>query len=316
MKLKTAIESYIRYKQSLGSDFDASGQLLWRYWRILGDIDVSELSTEATKSFIFGTGSVTSTLHLKFHTLRGLVRYMLSRNYISCSPLPTDIPKRPREFVPHIYTREELRKILLATEIESQRYGLDSQTLRTLIILLYGCGLRLGEALRLTLAEVDLSRDVLTICDTKFHKTRYVPFGAGVRESLKTQLRSRSANGHSTSPESRLLLTKRSLPISIELANRSFKRLCRFATVKRERPPQNAPRLHDLRHTFAVHRLTACYEEGRDPQTLLIKLSTYLGHVSIVSTQVYLTMTPQLLRLASERFETYAGKNENGGTND
>jgi site-specific recombinase XerD len=171
--------------------------------------------------------------------------------------------------------------------------------------LLYGAALRISEALRLTLADVDLQQHLLTIRETKFYKTRLVPLGPDLTQVLTGYLSTRREHGHPSPPEAFLLLTRHSLPVSVQLAEDNFKRLCRLAGVRRKDGSRFAPRLHDLRHSFAVHRLAACYREGGDVQRFLPQLSTYLGHVDIESTQRYLTLTPDLLSQASTRFEQY-----------
>ena len=100
-------------------------------------------------------------------------------------------------------------------------------------------------------------------------------------------------------------VTKLGARIPIRLLQRAFRRLRAQAGVRREGGARCQPRLHDLRHAAAVHRLTAWYREGKDVQRLLPLLSTYLGHVDIASTQLYLTMTPELLHEASKRFAKY-----------
>jgi integrase/recombinase XerD len=142
---------------------------------------------------------------------------------------------------------------------------------------------------------------------TKFHKTRCVPFCSELNSILRAHLATRSEQRHPISPEAFFFLTRQSLPISIGVAQSNFRSLLVSAGVRRKRThPRFGPRLHDLRHTFAVHRLTACYEEGGDPQRLLPALSTYLGHVDIAFTTRYLTLTSELHRHASKRFEEYA----------
>ena len=90
------------------------------------------------------------------------------------------------------------------------------------------------------------------------------------------------------------------------IAERTFKRLRKMCGVRRPDTFSFQPRIHDLRHTFAVHRVTEWYRQGADVQKLLPALSTYLGHVSLESTQRYLTITPELLQQANNRFERYA----------
>ena len=93
-----------------------------------------------------------------------------------------------------------------------------------------------------------------------------------------------------------------------QTAETCFRRVREQAGIRRADGASYQPRLHDLRHTFAVHRLTSWYRQGADVQKLLPQLSVYLGHAHLVSTQVYLSMTPELLAEASGRFERYAGK--------
>ena len=245
-------------------------------------------------------------MHGKFHSLRGFYRYLLSRGYVTSSPLPVQIPKEPERLIPYIYSRAELHCLLQAAQKESHCCKLEPGTLRALLLLLYGAGLRISEALRLTLTDADLEQRLLIIRETKFYKTRLVPLGADLSQALTIYLDARFKAQHPSPPEAFLLLTRHSLPVSVQLAEDTFKRLCRRVGVRRKDASRFVPRLHDLRHTFAVHRLTACYREGGDVQRLLPKLATYLGHVDIDSTQRYLTLTPELLSQASNRFEQYA----------
>ena len=92
--------------------------------------------------------------------------------------------------------------------------------------------------------------------------------------------------------------------------HRDFQRLREYAGIRRSDGERSQPRLHDLRHTFAVHRLTSWYRQGADVQKLLPYLSTYLGHASLRGTQVYLSMTPELLHEAAARFDHYVWKEE------
>jgi integrase len=101
--------------------------------------------------------------------------------------------------------------------------------------------------------------------------------------------------------------------VSRLVVERYFVRVRKHARVERTDGASYQPRLHDLRHTFAVHRLTAWYRAGVEVQRLLPLLSVYLGHVNLSSTQVYLSMTPELLAQANIRFERYAGKEGGNG---
>lgn len=306
MKLQQAVDQYVSHKRSLGMQCQTMARQLRAFCNASGDVNVDEVRAETAHAFIYGSGPVTSHLHGKFHVLRSFYRYLLSRGYVASSPLPVQIPKEPERLIPHIYSRAELHCLLQAALKESHWCKLEPVTLRVLLLLLYGAGLRISEALRLTLSDVDLEQRLLTIRETKFYKTRLVPLGADLNQALTIYLAARFKAEHPSPPEAFLLLTRHSLPVSVQLAEDTFKRLCRRAGVRRKDASRYVPRLHDLRHTFAVHRLTACYRDGGDVQRLLPQLATYLGHVDIDSTQRYLTLTPELLSQASNRFEQYA----------
>ncbi len=203
--------------------------------------------------------------------------------------------------------REELRRLLDGTaSAQTPRCLIEAHTFRTLLLLLYGAALRDGEALALNLEDVDLQEALLTIRDTKFYKTRLVPLGSELNGVMAEYAKQRKKAGHSQCSDAPFFVTRRGVRLSLNLLQESFQRLRAQAGVRREDGARYQPRLHDLRHAAAVHRLTAWYREGKDVQRLLPLLSTYLGHTSIACTQVYLTLTPDLLHEASKRFARYA----------
>ena len=179
-------------------------------------------------------------------------------------------------------------------------------TFRTLLLVLYGAGLRFSEATALTLADVDLSESVLTIRTTKFYKSRLVPIGSQLVAELVNYVRLRGRCGLAQGKASFLLANRNGTRLASSTVQSAFDALRRIAGVRRTTGDRRIPRLHDLRHSFAVHNLTAWYRQGADVQRLLYYLSVYLGHAHIRHTQVYLTMTPDLLQQAGMRFEQYA----------
>jgi integrase len=226
---------------------------------------------------------------------------------VTLSPLPKTVPKRPHPFRPYIFPEEELRRLFKAAgELETPRMALQGATLRPLLLLLYGAGLRISEALALTLADVDLTASLLTIRESKFYKTRLVPVGPRLTATLRAYADDRRQQGHTNDPASPFFVTRTGSAVTRGMAERAFVRLRTIAGIAREDGARYQPRLHDLRHAMAVHRLVAWYREGADVQQLLPQLATYLGHVDGATTQRYLAMTPELLREASRRFERYA----------
>ena len=173
------------------------------------------------------------------------------------------------------------------------------------ILLLYGAALRISEALSLTLADVDVLAGILTIRESKFYKTRLVPMSPALTSALKAYMAERAKQA-STRPDASLFLTRNGTPLVRYTAENVFRRIRVRAGVLRHDGGRYQPRLHDLRHATAVHRLVSWYRQGADVQQLLPQLATYLGHLHIAGTQRYLTLTPELLREASQRFEQYA----------
>jgi integrase len=312
MNLPDLIEQYITYRRSLGGCFRNSAAILRSFGRVLGPkAQVGAIRTAQVSAFLNGTGTVTRTWHTKYSALRGFFQYAVSRGHAAAVPLPAIVPKQPPPFVPYIYTAEELRRLLRAADAYRGRLScLEPVTIRTILVLLYGAGLRLGEALNLNRADVDGKNALLTIRQTKFHKTRLVPFGPDLGRAL-AQYAARPVTRHS-SPEAEtpFFTTNRGLRVKKDTFEGVFRRVCNRAGIRRTDGASYQPRLHDLRHTFAVHRLTSWYRQGADVQRLLPQLSVYLGHVHLSGTQVYLSMTPELLAEANARFARYAGEED------
>lgn len=179
--------------------------------------------------------------------------------------------------------------------------------MRIAIVLLYTAGLRRGELLRLTLADVEPRAGVLRINESKFHKSRLVPLSRDACVELRRYLRARLRPPFDRRPEAFLLLhtTHGRRGYTGTGISRGIHALLDAAGAH-DRDGRVA-RVHDLRHSFAVQALIRWYREGVDVQSHLPKLAIYMGHVSIVSTTHYLRFVPALAGLASERFEKGCG---------
>lgn len=308
MKLKKLIAQYVAFRKSMGEDFESAESLLKTFSRRMGlDIDLSKVRAKQVQVFLAGAGPITHYWRRKYDTLRGLYRYATSRGLVTDTPLPISVPKMPERFVPYIYTRDELRRLLDSTAyFPKYPRKLQAHTLRAILLLLYGAGLRVSEAVALTLEDVDPSGAVITIRNTKFNKTRLVPLGLELNQVMVKYAASRNEAGHAQTGTTPFFVLRRGGSVSVQLVEQRFKYLREHAGISRTDGARYQPRLHDLRHSFSVHRLISWYQQGADVQKLLPQLATYLGHVNIAATQVYLTMTPELLQAASQRFERYA----------
>ena len=311
MKLSEVVQQYVDLKQAMGSRFHAESVILKAFCKAMEDVPLCEVEGERVMAYIAGTGHVTRFWHRKLEALRGFYRFAMGRGYAQSSPLPEKLPRPERVFTPYIYSFDELHRLINATaRCVTSRTKLQSPTLRTLLLLLYGAGLRISEALHLTSDDVDLANGLLTICESKFYRTRLVPVGSRLTSILVAYDKQRSQWGYPPGKSESFFVTRHGQPVTRSLAERTFCRLRDLADIHRYDGSRYQPRLHDLRHSFAVHRLVAWYREDADVQRLLPQLSTYLGHVNISATQRYLTMTPDLLYQASMRFEQYARPTE------
>ena len=307
MTLTEAIEAYITLKRSLGAVFSADTRILRSFARAIGDIAVQDIDLETTREFCRGKGAPTRWWERKDETLRGFFAWLVNRGHLAACPLPAHRPRVRRSFQPYIYSRDELQRLLDATAIlQHSRFALRHTTFRTLLLVLYGAGLRPGEGLRLRCSDVDLRERVLTISDTKFFKSRLVPIGVALTAALSAYYSKRRHLPMPAAAHSAFFASHTGIPISRGQLERAFTRLRAHAAVHGPPGARQQPRLHDARHTFAVHRLVAWYREGADVQTCLPLLATYLGHVNLSGTQAYLPMTPELLDEASKRFARYA----------
>jgi site-specific recombinase XerD len=308
MTLLHVIERYIVFRQSLGMSVRSPAYQLRAFGRTVGErVDIAKVRAAQVNAFLGRNTPITRTWHDRLCTLRTFYRYAVSRGYVKTTPLPTVIPKRPPSFVPYIYSTEELRRLLNAVDsYNAPRTFLENATVRTILLLLYGTGLRFSEALTLKAADVDADNALLIIRETKFSKTRQVPFCQALGQVLAQYALHRSANQLRPPTQDRFFITRHGTEVRKSAFYKIFRRIRTEAGISRGDGASCQPRLHDLRHTFAVHRLTAWYRHGLDVQKLLPHLSVYLGHVNLASTQVYLSMTPELLNEAGTRFETYA----------
>jgi site-specific recombinase XerD len=308
MKLSKLANEYIILKQSMGMRFRTESVILNAFCQAIGDIDIVQVTANSVLNYLNGKGPITAFWHRKYEALKGFYKFVLSRGHISTSPLPTIIPKRPEPFQPYIYTHDQFRQLVEMTNIlgHSRRCQIQPVTFRTLLILLYGTGLRISEALSLTLADVDLSASLLTIHNTKFFKTRLVPIGPQLTSVLVTYAKKRQLLPRPARNGSAFFANRCGNRLTRGTTERIFRLLCEHAGIRRMDEGRFQPRLHDIRHTFTLNRLISWYRQGADVQRLLPFLSTYLGHVDVAATQRYLAMTPELLYEASLRFQRYA----------
>ncbi len=250
--------------------------------------------------------------HLRATTRKkrlGLVRQFSL--YLARLRPDTHIPSRSRfpieapVFKAYIYSPDEYRDLLQAAlSLPGPHARLRAKTFHAVLLVLFGTGLRIGEALRLRLRDVDLEAGTLLIRQTKFMKSRIVPISPSLVDALRLFLKERleAAAG----PDAPLFISHWRQSYSVDSFSKTFHKLLVVAGVPRV-PRARRPRVYDIRHTFAVTRVLQWYQEGADLQAKLPLLATYMGHVDVLSTQVYLHSTPELLQAGNQRFERAFG---------
>jgi integrase/recombinase XerD len=308
MNLDELVTHYIAFRRTLGARYGSQAGMLQSFCRVVGpQMPIANIGAEVVATFLKGSGAVTSTWFKKYEALNGFFHFAISRGHLAAAPLPKVIPKPPAPFVPYIYTPHEVRRLLdaIPSSLDCRAF-IQPDTLRAILLLLYGAGLRVSEALALSVADVDLPNALVTVRESKFFKSRLVPVGPQLAGVLTKHARWREASHAGHGNASPFFLSKRGAAISRQTLEKTFRRLRARVGICRSDGVRYQPRLHDMRHSFAVHRLIQWYQQGMDVQRLLHHLSVYLGHVNIRHTQIYLTMTPELLQQASMRFERYS----------
>ena len=238
----------------------------------------------------------------------------MARGYAQSSPLPPadGEPRPPKPLPPYVYTKCEIRRLIRAIETRrSKRSKLDNDSFRTLLLLLYASGMRVSEALQLTIQDVDLNNSLITVSDTKFYKSRLLPLGTQITEVLNNYRQIRILQPMPNAMESAFLSDQDGAALTYDTVRHAFSKLLRQAGIEGAGRVRRNPCLHSFRHAAAVHRLTSWYQQGEDVQRLLPVLSTYLGHSDLTGTQVYLSMTPELLQEASDIYDRYANGERN-----
>lgn len=170
---------------------------------------------------------------------------------------------------------------------------IDARTLRTFLLFLYGTGVLISEAVRLTRGDIDLKRRLVVIRNNRLQPSRTIPIGPDLHKVLKSYCNSHYRNG----PETRqFFLHKDDKRLKEEYLNTTFQRLRCCARITRHDEVAQPPRMHDLRYTFAVHRLTAWHRRGADLNRMIRALSVYMGYINLSAASRFLRLTPERFR--------------------
>lgn len=303
--LAPEIHNFISLRQLSGTDYQSQAQMLGYFDRFLVKEKIHEprVTSQITERY----QHTLSHLSLRVQSNRFCVVRQLCE-YLSRSDPLTHVPEPLRRITPqaahqpYIYSETEVGALLASASRLGPLSSLRGQTYRTLLGLLYSTGMRIGEALALNLKDFYSAEERLYIAEGKFHKARWVPLSACTCQALKHYVQSRLPMTP-CSLDSPLFLNQRGRRLHYPTVNQTFHRLLGQCAIAQNQ--RTGPRLHDLRHTFAVHRLLAWYRDGADVNARLAWLATYMGHVDIGSTHVYLHPTAELLEQVGTRFHSH-----------
>lgn len=305
------IHQYLQLRRSLGFILRNAEYTLNKF-----DLYISQNFPDAktvTKPMVVGylqTGKhlQASTLYLRFMFLRQFCRFLFQLNQDTYVPEKRLIRRGSTLRLPHIYTTEEAMKLIKLARMLSPQGSLRPHTYSTLLSLLWVSGLRIREALKLNLEDVDTDNAVLHIRESKFFKSRLVPLTPSSAFALETYRIHRAEHGHDQRPQAPFFVNKWARRCSYSMVGITFRVLVQQLGIKTVQG--YSPRLHDFRHTFASRYLNEVYQNGKDPNASLPLLATYLGHVNIAYTQVYLHPSSGLLATAGQWFSEYVHKSD------
>ncbi len=307
--LEQHLADYLALRRSLGHQLAEAAWLLPGFVTYLDAHAVHTVTVEAALGWAQQARTGTTIGPRRLTAARGFARYLSGIHADTEIPPLGLMPHRQRWRRPFIYSPNQIDAVMDQTG-STIVSPLRAATYRTLIGLLAVSGLRIGEAIKLDRADVDWSEGVLLIREAKFGKSRLVPLQDSSIQALidYAHLRDELPPG-AKAPSFFTSLTGKRLCYAV--VQSMFRQLIDNAGIGSDAP--SPPRLHDFRHSFAVHTLLGWYREGEDVQAKIPSLSTYLGHREPASTYWYLSAAPELLALAAARQHTAWSTARSGG---
>ncbi len=314
--LAIQIQNFIDLRRLTGADYQSQAQLLRYFDRFLVEEQISEprITRQITERYIESLSRLAPrTRYNRFCVVKQLCKYLSRSDTFGYIPESMRVIPSKGAHQPYIYNNSELRALMAAASKLGPENSLRPLTYRTLLGVLYSTGVRIGEALALNLDHFHRQEQMLYIAQGKFRKARWVPISASTCQALEQYVQKRLLM-RPRSLDSPLLLNQRSRRLHHCTVYQTFLHLLRQCGIHHSK--QTGPRIHHFRHTFAVHRLLAWYQDGKDVNARLPWPATYMGHVDIHSTQVYLQATPELIAQVNRRFHNHYlhQVKTNGGT--
>jgi integrase/recombinase XerD len=300
--LRQSLTDYLTMRRALGFELYRPGKALENFVRFAENQGASVITTAlAMRWATLPSDDTPATWAVRLALVRRFARYCSAIDPKTEVPAEGLLPHRYRRKPPYIYNDNEIHRLMRAAHRLTVQRGLHPLTYETLLGLLATTGMRIGEALALDSSDVDLAIGILKIRNTKFGKTRYVPIHSSTRLALR-RYRQRRDECFSSQMTTAFFVNEQGTRLSYGSVTKLWHQLLTKTDI-RIPEGQRRPRIHDLRHTFAVRTLLRWYRTGIDVDAHLPRLSTYLGHVHVTDTYWYLSAVPELMQCAVRRLE-------------
>jgi integrase/recombinase XerD len=303
-RLRQALADYLAMRRALGYKLICAERLLGQFISYLEEC--GELTITIEHALAWATlpaNSHPSWPSTRLETVRHFATHLQVVDPATEVPPPDLLPRRRRKSTPYLYSDQQIA--LLLNEARKLRPPHRAATYRTLIGLLVVTGLRIGEATRLDRDDFDHRAGLIVVRDTKFGKSRELPLHESTVAALRRYLR-RTDRPSSAAGADAVFVSTTGARLSHSSVDEAFRQLLARAGIER-RSAICRPRLHDLRHTFAVATILDAYRDEGEVEGRLATLCTYLGHVDPASTYWYLSTSPELMELAAQRLERHLG---------
>jgi integrase len=299
--LSQAVPAYLAVRRALGYKLARPEKLLAQFTGYLEQAGAATVTAEHALAWAVLPDGDPSWHAYRLAVVRGFAAWLRTVDPAAEIPPAGLIPSRKHRATPYLYTDAEVAALIAAAS--SLRFPLRTATYQALIGLLAVTGLRVGEAIGLDRGDADLDAGVLTVRNGKHGKSRLVPVHDTTARALSGYLRLRDR----LCPDARasaVLISPAGTRLLYCNVHATWKKLAANAGL-RPRSGSCRPRIHDLRHSFAVRSMLDAYETGRDGQATLAVLSTYLGHADPKATYWYLTASPELMAAAGRRLDAW-----------
>lgn len=296
MTLEEGITLYVQRRRATGISF-AQGECTYRtFLRTVGNISLNQINADLILQFLNRSNISTRTFRRNHSLISQFVDYWIAHGAMDGLHMPLNRPPQRSHFLPYIYTREEVRKLLKSAHLlATPRDKVHPKTLRAAVLTLYATGATVGEVEGLVTNGVDLDSRTMKFPGSLRKAARSIPIGTDFARAVQQYIKWRARR----KAQSEYLFNKTDgSRVGQPAFENHFRRLCRKAGIAGYYGSSRRPSLQDLRATFAVHQITSWIKRKRDLNVMLPALAAYMGYVGLESTERYLQLTPERFRKA------------------